>query len=120
MSERGHYLLGTDIGTTLTKAVLVDLEGREIAARRSDVVEALRPIAQSLGVSLAVFSVAWVHGPPRVTAPSVGPRHILARFPRPVKSPFPRRRGTESAISSAGTIALVHRRSRKRDQGGEQ
>jgi len=31
MSERGHYLLGTDIGTTLTKTIPVDLEGREIA-----------------------------------------------------------------------------------------
>ncbi len=36
MSERGHYLLGTDIGSTLTKTVLVDLAGREIATASAE------------------------------------------------------------------------------------
>jgi len=36
MSKRGDYLLGTDIGTTLTKTVLVNLEGSEIAAASSE------------------------------------------------------------------------------------
>jgi sugar (pentulose or hexulose) kinase len=36
MNKNGRYLLGTDIGTTLTKTVVVDLEGREIAAASSE------------------------------------------------------------------------------------
>ena len=44
------------------------------AARRFDVVEKLRPMALELGVSLAVFSVAWAMGHSAVTAPIVGSR----------------------------------------------
>ena len=36
MAESGGYLLGSDIGTTLTKTVLIDLEGREIASASSE------------------------------------------------------------------------------------
>ncbi|MDP6380266.1 MAG: aldo/keto reductase, partial [Phycisphaerae bacterium] len=45
-------------------------------ARRFDAIEALVPLADEVGLTLAEFALAWVKSNPLVTAPLLGPRTI--------------------------------------------